>query len=40
MMFMLFAIDAVFYDRGGRITKMARNVRPWIGLGRQGPRTA
>lgn len=32
MMFMLFSIDAVFFDRDGRVTKVARNVRPWIGL--------
>jgi len=32
MMFMRFAIDAVFYDREGRVTKVARGVRPWVGL--------
>ncbi|HQW50979.1 MAG TPA: DUF192 domain-containing protein [Tepidiformaceae bacterium] len=32
MMFMRFAIDAVFYDRSFRVTKVARGVRPWIGL--------
>ena len=32
MMFMRFAIDAVFYDRDGRVTKVARGVRPWIGI--------
>jgi hypothetical protein len=32
MMFMLFSIDAVFYDAEGRVTRVARNVRPWIGL--------
>jgi uncharacterized membrane protein (UPF0127 family) len=32
MMFMRFAIDAVFYDREGRITKVAGNLRPWLGL--------
>ena len=32
MMFMRFAIDAVFYDRDARVTKVARGVRPWIGL--------
>jgi hypothetical protein len=32
MMFMRFAIDAVFFDRDGRVTKVARGVRPWIGL--------
>lgn len=32
MMFMLFSIDAVFFDRDGKVTKVARNVRPWIGI--------
>ncbi len=32
MMFMLFSIDAVFYDRSGRMTKVAQNVKPWIGM--------
>lgn len=32
MMFMLFRIDAIFFDRSGRITKVARGVKPWIGL--------
>lgn len=32
MMFMRFRIDAVFYDKAGRITKVARGVRPWVGL--------
>lgn len=32
MMFMRFAIDAVFYDRDFRVTKVSRDVRPWIGL--------
>lgn len=32
MMFMRFPIDAVFYDRQHRVTKVARGVRPWIGL--------
>jgi len=32
MMFMRFPIDAVFFDRDGRVTKVAHNVRPWIGL--------
>ncbi|MCK9519739.1 MAG: DUF192 domain-containing protein [Dehalococcoidia bacterium] len=32
MMFMRFPIDAVFYDRDQRVTKVARRVRPWIGL--------
>ena len=39
MMFMLFAIDAVFYDRDGRVTKVARRVRPWVGIaGKRGSR--
>ena len=29
MFFMRFAIDAVFVDRGGRVLKVAHNVRPW-----------
>lgn len=32
MMFMRFAIDAVFFDKDGRVTKVASGVRPWIGL--------
>lgn len=32
MMFMRFAIDAVFFDRDGRVTKVASGVRPCIGL--------
>ena len=32
MMFMRFPIDAVFYDGEGRVTKVARNVRPWTGI--------
>ena len=32
MMFMRFAIDAVFYDADYRVTKVARRVRPWVGL--------
>lgn len=32
MMFMRFAIDAVFYDAEGRVTKVARGVRPWVGI--------
>lgn len=32
MMFMFFPIDAVFYDRDFRVTKVARRVPPWIGL--------
>lgn len=32
MMFMRFSIDAVFYDREGRVTRVARRLRPWLGL--------
>lgn len=32
MMFMRFAIDAVFYDRQFQVTRVARGVRPWFGL--------
>ena len=40
MMWMRFPIDAVFYTREGVVTKVARNVRPWIGfaLGGRGAR--
>ena len=36
MMWMRFALDAVFYDKQFRVTKVARNVRPWIGLASGG----
>lgn len=36
MMFMRFAIDAVFYDRDTTVTKVSRGVRPWIGLSAGG----
>lgn len=32
MVGMRYALDAVFYDRDGKVTKVARRVRPWIGL--------
>ena len=32
MMFMLFPIDAIFYDANLRVTKVSRRVLPWIGL--------
>ncbi len=32
MMFMRFPIDAVFYDREGRVTRVGRGVRPWTGM--------
>jgi hypothetical protein len=39
MMFMRFAIDAVFYDASGRVTKVSSRVRPWIGLAFGGRKT-
>lgn len=32
MLFMRFAIDAVFIDGDGRVVRVARRVRPWTGL--------
>ena len=32
MMFMLTPIDAVFYDRDHRVTRVKRNVWPWVGM--------
>ena len=32
MCFMRFAIDAIFIDKDYRVLKVARNVKPWIGL--------
>lgn len=32
MVGMRFSIDAVFFDREGRVTRVARRVRPWVGL--------
>ena len=32
MLFMRFAIDAVFIDKDNRVTKVATNVRPWVGM--------
>lgn len=32
MMFMRFPIDAVFFDTGGRVTKVARALPAWKGL--------
>ncbi len=29
MWFMRYAIDAVFFDRDGRVTKVVRGLRPW-----------
>lgn len=36
MMFMRFPIDAVFYDRDNRVTKVAQHVRPWTGIAMGG----
>lgn len=36
MMFMRFPIDAVFYNKEHRVTKVAQNVRPWTGLAMGG----
>ena len=36
MMWMLMPIDAVFYNREGVVTKVARGVRPWIGFATGG----
>lgn len=32
MMFMRFPIDAVFYTEDGRVTRVRRRLRPWVGL--------
>jgi uncharacterized membrane protein (UPF0127 family) len=32
MMFMRFAIDAVFYDQEMRVTKVVRKLPPWVGI--------
>ena len=32
MCFMRFAIDAVYLDKNGGILKIARHLRPWLGL--------
>ena len=36
MMFMRFPIDAVFYDRENRVTKVAQHLRPWTGIAMGG----
>lgn len=36
MMWMFMPIDAVFYSREAVVTKVARHVRPWIGLSTGG----
>jgi uncharacterized membrane protein (UPF0127 family) len=30
MFFMRFAIDAIFVDGGGRVLKVAPDIRPWV----------
>jgi len=32
MMFVPFALDAVFVDKDHRVVKVSRGVRPWVGL--------
>jgi len=32
MMFMRFSIDAAFFDRDLRVTRVHRGLRPWVGL--------
>ncbi len=41
MMWMFMSIDAVFYDRQGVVTKVARGVKPWVGfsMGGKGARS-
>ena len=36
MLFMRFAIDAVFFDESDRVTKVASGVRPWVGFASGG----
>lgn len=36
MMWMRFSIDAVFFDSGHRVTKVAGRVRPWVGFAAGG----
>lgn len=36
MLFMLFTIDAVFFDADDRVTRATSNVRPWIGFASGG----
>jgi len=36
MMFMRFPIDAVFFDADSRVTRVAKNLRPWTGLAMGG----
>lgn len=41
MMWMFMPIDAVFYDRQGVVTRVARGLKPWIGfsMGGKGARS-
>ena len=36
MMFMRFPIDAIFCDKEHRVTKVARGLRPWVGVAAGG----
>ena len=36
MMWMFMPIDAVFYNRESVVTKVARNLKTWVGLARGG----
>ncbi len=37
MLFMRFAIDAVFVDRAGRVVRVAERLRPWrLAIGARG----
>jgi len=36
MLFMLFTIDAVFFDEDDHVTRATSNVRPWIGFAAGG----
>ena len=36
MTFMRFPIDAVFFDKDHRVTRVAKRVRPWIGFASGG----
>jgi hypothetical protein len=36
MTFMRYPIDAVFFDKDGHVTRVAKRVRPWIGFAAGG----
>ena len=40
MMFMRFRIDAVFFDKSGKVVKVAKNVPTWRGLSFGGRKAA